>query len=235
MSDILLVHGSCHGAWCWDLVIPALKRLGVTARAIDLPGRSESRVTLDDHATAILAALDGPTLVVGHSAAGYAITAAAARDGASIAGLVYLCAYLPVPDMSLAEMRRAGPRQPLRPAIRLAEDGTSFRFDPGLAGELLFHDCSADLARAAIARLCAEPVAPQETRLALTLSPTLPRHYIICTEDRAIPPDYQAVMASNLPAGRVSKLATGHSPFLVAPEALADQLAQILQDVRSAG
>jgi pimeloyl-ACP methyl ester carboxylesterase len=223
MSDILLIHGSCHGAWCWDAVIPALAALGHRATAIDLPG-----VTLADHAEAVLSALHGPALVVGHSAGGYAITAAAERDTSRIRGLVYLCAYLPVAGQSLARMRRAAPRQPLRPAIRVAADRQTFTFDPALARDLLYHDCAPEVASAAIARLRAEPIAPQETPLNPTRSRGVPRHYILCSQDRAIPPEYQATMAAGLPLPCVTTLATGHSPFLAAPDLLANRLAQIM-------
>ncbi len=228
MSDILLIHGSCHGAWCWEPVIAALATLGHRARAIDLPGRGGGMVTLDDQADAIVAALDRPSLIVGHSAGGYAITAAAERDASRITGLVYLCAYLPVSGRSLADMRRAFPSQPLLPAIRRSDDRHSFYFDAALARNLLYHDCPQDVATGAIARLCAEPVAPQETAIILQASPDLPRYYIRCTADRAIPPEYQAQMAAGLPANAVSDLAAGHSPFLAAPQQLARRLAQIL-------
>jgi pimeloyl-ACP methyl ester carboxylesterase len=224
-----LIHGSCHGAWCWDAVIPALAARGHRAKAIDLP--RHAGVTLADQAEAVLAALDGPTLVVGHSAGGYAITTAAERDASRITGLVYLCAYLPVAGQSLAEMRRSAPRQPLRPAIRVAADGQSFTFDKALARDLLYHDCPQDVASAAIGRLHPEPVAPQETALNPIRSHGLPRHYILCTEDRAIPPEHQATMAAALPKSRVTTLATGHSPFLAAPDLLAERLAQMMLPV----
>lgn len=235
MSEILLIHGACHGAWCWEAVIPALNALGHRARAIDLPGRDGAPVTLADQAQAALSALDRPTLLVGHSAGGYAITAAAERDPSRITGLVYLCAYLPTPGASIADMRRAGPCQPLRPAIRpairTAPDRQSFTFDPTLARDLLYHDCPEDVAASAIARLCPEPVAPHETPLTPLRSLTLPRHYIRCTKDRAIPPAYQATMSSALPALARSDLPTSHSPFLSAPVHLANRLAQILQSM----
>jgi pimeloyl-ACP methyl ester carboxylesterase len=231
MSDILLIHGSCHGAWCWDAVIPPLAALGLDARAIDLPGRNGAGATLHEQADAVLAALDRPALIVGHSAGGFAITAAAERDPARVRGLVYLCAYLPLSGMSLADMRRAGPSQPLLPAIRVAGDRRSFSFDPVQAGALLYHDCPQAMAARAIDRLCAEPVAPQETPLVLHRSPALPRHYIRCSEDRAIPPGYQATMAATLPVAARHSLATGHSPFFAAPERLAGLLAQIMRSV----
>lgn len=234
MSDILLIHGSCHGAWCWEALVPAFAQLGITATAIDLPGRDGSPTTLDDYAKAILAAASPGTVLVGHSAGGYAITAAAEADPARFAGLVYLCAYLPAPGQSLGDMRRAGPSQPLLPAIRVAEDRVSFTIDPAMAPAVFYHDCPPEVAAAATSRLCPQPVTPQETPLFPKAAPTLPRHYIVCTQDRAIPPDYQAQMAKVLPPETVTTLNASHSPFLSMPDQLATRLAEILQKIRQA-
>lgn len=62
MAEFLLIHGSCHGAWCWRDVIPELEALGHTARAIDLPSHGDDRtpiadVTLDLYRDAILEAI----------------------------------------------------------------------------------------------------------------------------------------------------------------------------------
>jgi pimeloyl-ACP methyl ester carboxylesterase len=227
MSELLLIHGTCHGAWCFDLLIPELAALGITARAIDLPGRDGSPTTLDAYAQAILAAATPDTILVGHSAGGFAITAAAEADPTRFRGLIYLCAYLPAPGLSLADMRRAGPSQPLMPAIRMAEDKQSFTIDPALAPQAFYQDCPPDRARWATARLCPQPVTPQQTRLWPKAAETLPRHYIICSQDQTIPPEYQAQMASHLPSDRIHTLPSGHSPFLSMPNALAGLLAEI--------
>lgn len=235
MAEFLLIHGSCHGAWCWHRVIPALNDLGHTARAIDLPGPGRDgtlseAVTLDSFAKAICNALTGPAILVGHSMAGYVITAAAERDPRHILALVYLCAYAPLSGMSLAAMRRAGPRQPLAPAIRVDARRTTFRFDPAQINDLFYHDCD-DPARALALRcLTPEPIAPQETPLDLTpRSQSLPRHYIRCTEDRAIPPEYQTVMAAGFAPGHHSTLPASHSPFFACPDQLAARLHAISQ------
>lgn len=233
MSEFLLIHGSCHGAWCWHRVIPALEALGHSARAIDLPGHGRDhtaadQVTLERYAAAICDALTGPTIVVGHSMAGYPITAAAERDPAHIAALVYLCAYAPVSGMTLGDMRRAGPRQPLAPAIRVDKAQGTFRFDPEQTNALFYHDC--DRQAQTLAHLCLtpQPIVPQETALVLTSrSQTLPRHYIRCTDDRAIPPEYQEVMAQSVPEAYRSTLPCSHSPFFACPEALAQRLHEI--------
>ncbi|AWD22736.1 alpha/beta fold hydrolase [Fuscovulum blasticum] len=238
MAEVLLVPGSCHGAWCWHQVIPALAALGHSARAIDLPGRGAdaARATLDDLAGAIVAALDRPTVVVGHSAAGYAITAAAERDPANMAALVYLCAYVPVSGQSLAQMRRAGPRQPLAGSYRLDAARTVFSFDPARVDDLFYHDCPAEDRALAARCLAPEPIAPQETPLRLTArSQDLPRHYIACTEDRAIPPEYQVVMAASVPEANRTALPSSHSPFFAMPQALAARIDRIAGGLSAAG
>jgi hypothetical protein len=53
------------------------------------------------------------------------------------------------------------------------------------------------------------------------------RVYIECLEDRAISPPNQEEMHTTLPCERVLSLETSHSPFLSAPDALADHLTTI--------
>ena len=231
MARFLLIHGSCHGAWCWRDVIPALEALGHQARAIDLPGHGtdatpREAVTLDLYASAIVAALPEPAIVVGHSMGGYPITAAVELAPDLVQALVYLCAYRPQSGMALAAMRRAGPRQPLAGAIRVS--GACFTFDPAMAGDLFYHDCPPGTLDHALAHLTPQPILPQETALHLTSrSGAIPQHYIRCADDRAIPPEYQITMAQGLPDGHLTHLPASHSPFFSMPDALAARLSQI--------
>lgn len=231
MSELLLIHGTCHGAWCFQPLLAELSQRGIPARAIDLPGRDGSPTSLDDYAQAILAAAKPGTILVGHSAGGYAITAAAEAEPARFKGLIYLCAYLPAQGQSLADMRRAGPSQPLLPAIRMAEDRGSFTIDPALAPQAFYQDCPADLAQWATAQLCPQPVTPQQTPLWPTAAETLPRHYIVCENDQTIPPDYQRQMAARLPKECRHALPSGHSPFLAMPARLADLFDRLCQTI----
>ncbi|WP_372893420.1 alpha/beta fold hydrolase [Rhodosalinus sp.] len=227
MAEFLLIHGSCHGAWCWRDLIPALEARGHAARAIDLPGHGEDatpagEVTLEAYAEAILGAIADPVVLVGHSMAGFPITAAAEKAPEKIARLVYLCAYVPAGGVSLVEMRQAAPRQPLLPALEKSADGLSFTARPEMAPGVFYHDCPEETVDWAVPRLCPQPVAPQATPLDVTQrSRALPRDYILCTDDRTIPPEYQATMTADWPAGAVHEMATGHSPFFADPEGLA--------------
>lgn len=234
-AAVLLVHGSCHGAWCWRDVLPELAERGVAAAAIDLPGHGADRtplteVTLERYATAILRAMDAlspaPVVLVGHSMAGYAITAAACQGPQKVAELVYLCAYRPQNGLSLADMRRAGPSQPLLPAIRSHDDGPSFTFADEYLAPLFYHDCPPGTVDFARANLTPQAIAPQATPLDWTpQAASLPQHYIICAQDRVIPPAYQRHMARDLPAARVAEMDSSHSPFFSQPSALAELIA----------
>jgi pimeloyl-ACP methyl ester carboxylesterase len=236
MAEFLLIHGSCHGAWCWRDVIPALEALGQSARAIDLPGHGQDRtpvgeVTLDSYADAILDAIDTPVVLVGHSMAGFPITAAAEKAPEKIAHLVYLCAYVPTGGMSLIQMRQAAPRQPLLPALEKSADGLSFTVKPDMARGVFYHDCPEEAVAFAVPRLCPQPIAPQATALEVTeRSRALPRDYIRCTDDRTIPPEYQVTMTEGWPDHRVHTLRTGHSPFFADPTGLA----RLLHDIAGA-
>lgn len=234
MSDILLVHGSCHGAWCWRDLLPELRALGHTPRAIDLPGHGDdptpvNDVTLDSYADAVLAASTPQTVVVGHSMGGFAISAAAQKNPAAMARLIYLCAYVPAPGMTLADMRKQAPSQPLMPAVRMADDGKSFTLDPTMTEALFYNDCPPGAAEFAIPRLCAQAIAPTTVALPDTRrAESLPRSYIRCMDDRTIPPAYQVTMTQDWPDEDVYEMATGHSPFLTDPARLARIIETIL-------
>lgn len=227
MARFLLVHGSCHGAWCWDGVVARLLGAGHQASAIDLPAHGAdptppAEATLDGYARAILGAIGEPVTLVGHSAGGYPVTLAARLAPHRITRLIYLCAYVPRPGASIADLRRAGPSQPLAGAIRLDATRTSFCIDPARARAAFYHDCPDRVARDALARLGAEPVAPQETPFPDGLPEATPdRHYILCRDDHTIPPAWQGAMTADWPRHRVHPIATGHSPFLSAPAGLA--------------
>jgi pimeloyl-ACP methyl ester carboxylesterase len=78
MNTFVLIHGGCHGAWCWYKIIPRLEQLGHRVIAPDLPshGRDKtpvSTVTLQSYVDAVCAILDAqrePVVLVGHSMGG---------------------------------------------------------------------------------------------------------------------------------------------------------------------
>lgn len=96
--DIILIPGLWLNASSWDAVVPHLEAAGHRVRALTLPGM-ESRaadragITVEDHVATIVGALDdvdGPALLVGHSAgSGLAWAAVDARPD-RVARVVYV-------------------------------------------------------------------------------------------------------------------------------------------------
>lgn len=230
MASFLLVHGSCHGAWCWRELIAALAARGHDARAIDLPAHGDDRtpaaeVTLDLYAEAILDAAEPGVTLVGHSAAGYPITLAAQRAPERFRRLVYLCAYVPAAGLSLIGMRRAGPRQPLAGHLRPDADGITYSVDPAGARATFYHDCPPAAVAEALPRLCPEPIRPQATALPGGAGPPpVERHHVLCEDDHTIPPEYQQTMAAAFAPQNRHRLPCGHSPFFAMPDRLAGLL-----------
>src|SRR6185437_2836111 len=99
-----LVHGGQQGAWCFEPLIEELERRGHRSVAIDLPigdpgaGASEYADTVVDSLTDI----DAEVIVVGHSLGGLTLPLIAQRR--PVKQLVFLCAAVPVPGTSLAEV-----------------------------------------------------------------------------------------------------------------------------------
>lgn len=236
MSEILLVHGAAHGAWCWRDVIPALAELGHNVTALDLPGHGTnpapiSAVTLDAYRDAILSAIDTRAVVVGHSMAGYPITAAAEKSPFRIEKLIYLCAHVPAPGKTLEEMRKMVPDQPLAGSFHMAEDGQSFTFDPARAKWNFYDDCPDGTLEYALPRLVPQAVAPNKVAVDMGENyARVPRHYIRCAHDNAVPPSLQEPVTQDFPPENVHHMQTGHSPFFADPVGLAALIDQIIKD-----
>lgn len=233
MADFLLIHGSCHGAWCWRDVIPALAALGHSARAIDLPGAGDdltplAEVTLASCRDAVLAAAGRDTILVGHSWGGYPIGAAAETDPNAMRALVFLCAYVPVSGRSMLDLHKAAKRQLTAGATLGDAKGIAYRFDPARVPDLLYHDCPPEALAYATPRLGPQPIAPQRTPLQTGDNfASLAKAFIRATDDRTIAPEYQVEMTQNWPPQSIYAMPTSHSPFFADPAGLARHLSTI--------
>ena len=144
MTAIVLVHGSYHGAWCWERLAPELERLGHTVTAIDLP-ISDPAAGASEYADAIEAQVDWsePPAIVGHSSAGLTIPIVAARR--PVRQLVFLAAMLPKPGMSVNEQRAAEPIDGAGPSgsAEWTDLGNDFwMVGPQSATEMFFPDAA---------------------------------------------------------------------------------------------
>jgi pimeloyl-ACP methyl ester carboxylesterase len=83
-TPLLFVHGSCHGAWCWDVhFLDYFAQHGYAAHAVDVRGhgKSEGREKLRwtsiadyvDDVSAAARQLNSPPILIGHSMGGFII------------------------------------------------------------------------------------------------------------------------------------------------------------------
>ena len=237
MSKFLLVHGSGHGAWCFEKLLKELKNKGHTAEAIDLPGHGYNKipikdVTLEKYSSKILKSLDSPTIVLGHSMGGYPISLAAETDPNHIKHLVYLTAFVPENGKSLSEMRNKVDQYPLTSVIKKTEDGLGFYIPTKYQKDIFYNDCSKQDINLASENLSLQAIKPQNTPIKLGVNfKNISKSYISCVDDRAIPIELQKKLAVSIPKENIYKINSGHSPFFSKPAELASILDKIASKI----
>lgn len=223
MADIALVHGSYHGAWCWDLIRPELQGLGHRVITMDLP-ISQPRLGAADYAQAVEDALDPDSepVLVAHSAGGLVTPLVAARR--PVSKLIFIAAFLPVPGQSAGDQRAAEPiDSTYAPTTAEWEDrgDNVWMVGPNTARELFFNDATDGVAAWATERLRPQCYDVMNEITPLTAWPSVESRVISCADDHAINPDWVRTAArTRLGTGAV-EIPGGHSPFMSRPQELA--------------
>ena len=159
------------------------------------------------------------------------LSQAAERDPAAMDMLVYICAMLIPSGVSRAEFQKDQlPNPEFKAIVRPTPGGQGTFIDTERAAEVFAQLSPADAVADALGRLAAEPDRPRATPLRLTPERfgSVPRRYIECLHDRTIPIEDQRRMQALQPCDKVIALDADHSPFLSAPDALADVLLSLL-------
>ncbi|KAK9948788.1 hypothetical protein M0R45_004350 [Rubus argutus] len=105
-KHFVLVHGTCHGAWCWYKLVALLQRAGHRVTALDLGASGINSKQLDQVASIwdyvqplmeFMASIphDEKVILVGHSYGGVPISLAMERFPQNILVAVFVTAYLP--------------------------------------------------------------------------------------------------------------------------------------------
>jgi pimeloyl-ACP methyl ester carboxylesterase len=226
IKNVVLTHGAFADGSSWSKVIPLLEAQGLNVTAVQNPLTSLP----DDVATTrrLLAQQNGPTILVGHSYAGFVITEAG--NAPNVAGLVYVSSYGPDQGESHDDLVKRFPPPAGISAIEL--DGNGFLWiERDKFHEAFVHDV--DVAYARVLAAVQKPVAKICFGLPGT-SPawkTKPSWFLISTEDRLINPDLQRFMAKRM--GAVVKTVPSSHASLISHYAQAAEL--ILQATRHQG
>lgn len=231
-ATVVLVHGSWHGPWAWDKVVPLLEAEGIRTITPALPSMGHDRASrgdLHDDAAVVkeaVASAGGPVVLVGHSYAGAVITEAAAGDPA-VRRLVYISAIVPDEGESLFDALTLVDELLVGPGsgLQVNDEDFSHRLEPGREIAILYHDCEPADAAAAVARLVPQNAVTGTQELRGHAYRTTPSTYFVCADDRTISPKLQRLVASRMTD--TVEWDTSHSPMLSQPQLVADALAEL--------
>jgi len=167
---------------------------------------------------------DATVIAMGHSLGGLSISG---LDPSTVDHLVYLAAILPgdetahddPPDVSEAVIA-----ENFFPALEHGEDGYS-SVKPGAAGDLFYHDCSAEDIAWAESNLRPQPLGQAPYSFPRAAWRDVESTYIVCADDRTLTAVYQRICADLV--GNSVELEGSHSPMMAQPEAVAAVIAQV--------
>lgn len=275
MTTFLLVHGAWHNSLHWTGISRHLILRGHRAVPLDLPGHgikarfpvsylrgdwsgfltepaASAEMSLDDAANSIVETIEalephGKITLVGHSAAGNAISRAAELAHSRVNRLVYISAVCP----TLLHNAPAYANLAENPA---PEAGRVFVADAAVTGAFRINPRSPDPTYLKTLHTVFYGCTPYEDFLAHVHAMTpdqpkrlwlddveitrerwgrVPRSFVRCLKDRALPLDVQDRMIRDAdewtPGNRFSvhDLDTDHSPFASSPAALSGILEQL--------
>jgi pimeloyl-ACP methyl ester carboxylesterase len=205
MPEIVLVHGAWADGSCWSGVIERLQAAGHDVIAPQFPETSLA----DDVARLrqVLARLNGPVVLAGHSYGGQIVTALGA-DAPNVAALVYIAAFGLDEGESLGALLGAGPPTPA--LAHLVIDGKGFGWLP--EDDFVGHFASGvDPVRARVLYAVQQPISLStfEDVMGEPAWKSHPSWYMVATGDQAIPPDAERQFAARMGATTV-EVDAGH-------------------------
>ncbi|WP_440106424.1 alpha/beta hydrolase [Streptosporangium sp. H16] len=211
-----------------------------------------AKVGLDAAADLLIAQLKRvgggkPVSVVAHSMGGAVLSRAAERAPALVAHMVYLAAYMPASDtpcLAYPSLPEGSDNRFMRLLVGDPGSTGALRIDPRSPDPAIraaireaFHgDVDEAKAAAATALLsCDAPLAMVVESTVLTEAGwgSLPRTYVVCTEDRTIPAPLQRLFVAQADAAfpanptGVVELTASHSAFLSVPGRVAEIIAEL--------
>jgi pimeloyl-ACP methyl ester carboxylesterase len=218
VSNIVLVHGFFADGSGWQGVAKILQRDGYKVAVVQQP---ETSLQEDVNATTrAVDAMDGRSILVGHSYGGVVITEAG--NNAKVAGLVYVAAFQPEAGESLLDLVKKMP--PASEGIKPTPDGHLY-FD-----QALFHaDFAADVPAADAKFMALSQVMPAVGTASAPVTQaawkTKPSWAIVSTADRTVNPELERYMAKRAGSTTVD-LKGSHAAFIAHPAEVAKVIEQ---------
>jgi pimeloyl-ACP methyl ester carboxylesterase len=205
---VVLVHGAFAESSSWNAVVGHLQQQTLRVVAAANPLRS---VTGDaQYVRDVIASIDGPVVLVGHSYGGIVITEAAAGN-AQVVGLVYVAAFSPDTGEDAFTLSGKFPGSTLGEAIAaypVSSGGNELVIRPEVFGEQFAADVDDDLATlmAATQRPVTQAALTEGLPTATPAWRTIPSWFVFGSGDRNIPAELIRFMADRAGARTVTEI-----------------------------
>jgi pimeloyl-ACP methyl ester carboxylesterase len=221
LPNVVLVHGAWADGSSWSAVTERLQAKGYDVVAPQFPETS----TEDDVARLrqVLARLEGPTILAGHSYGGQIITALGA-DAPNVVGLVYVAAFGIDEGESLGQLLGGGPPTPALANLAVDEQGFGWLPEDDFVGHFA-GDLDPAQARALYAVQQPISMSTFEYTMGEPAWKSLPSWFLVATEDEAIPADAERQFAERMGATTV-EVSSGHLVMVTNPDAVVDLVEQ---------
>jgi pimeloyl-ACP methyl ester carboxylesterase len=226
MKNVVLVHGGFVDGAGWESVYKTLRKNGYNVSVVQNP-----TISLEDDVAAtkrVLAAQDGPAILVGHSYGGAVITEAG--NDPKVAGLVYISAFAPDTGESVASLIKDPPPGAPVPPILPPQDGylslDKTKFSAAFAADVdkekaaFMADSQVPWGVGALSGTITEPAWKKK-----------PSWYLVATEDKMIPPDAQRLMSKRAGA-TVTEVKGSHAIYVSQPDAVVALIEKAAQGVK---
>ncbi|KQU06050.1 alpha/beta fold hydrolase [Rhizobium sp. Leaf453] len=228
---VVLVHGAFADSSSWNGVARILQKDGYRVVAAANPLRSVSADAA--YVSDVVASIDGPVVLVGHSYGGQVITTAANGRG-NVKSLVYVAAFAPDEGEAAADLAGKFPGgtlgQALAAPVKLADGNTDLSIDQEKFHDQFAHDVSVD--DAALMAAGQRPI----TEAALTEKSgkpawkSMPSYFIYGDGDKNIPAEALGFMAERAGSKRTIVIeGASHVVMVSQPQPVAELIEEAAQ------
>ncbi|GFP80943.1 polyneuridine-aldehyde esterase [Phtheirospermum japonicum] len=222
----VLIHGACHGAWCWYKVMARLRSEGHRVTALDMAAAGTNPRCVDELSSIydycqplmeFVAGLpvDERVVLVGHSMGGICVSLAMEKWSEKIVLAVFVAAFMPGPNLTVSAAyteyrRQVGSYMDSQYSFSNGHDKppTSFLFGPEFMASHLYQlSPPEDLT---LATLLARPIgllgesdSLKEGSLTKDNFGSVRRGYVLCDQDNVLKLGFQEWMIEHNPTDEV--------------------------------
>ncbi|KAL7141307.1 hypothetical protein ABFS83_08G044700 [Erythranthe nasuta] len=236
-KHFVLVHGACHGAWCWYKVMTRLRSMGHRVTALDMAGAGADTGCVEelslffDYCRPLVELMEGlppdeRVVLVGHSLGGICISLVMEKFPDKIGLAIFVAAIMPGPDFTVLTAlgkieREADYYMDSRFSFANGDEKppTSFTFGPNFMAKHLYQLSSPE--DLSLATLLVRPEVPyggpglsKEVVLTKEKYGSVRRGYVVCEQDNILNRTFQEWLIDNNPADEVNFISgADHMPM----------------------